>query len=171
MWTPLLVLDPGDSAFAAGQVSGLLGSQVDIAPTALDLLGISAPNSFVGRSLVRLAPRRFALFAWGGQAGWLDEQALVIHDLGKPLALYRYREDPALAHDLLPSLGAENPSVRDFQSTLQMLNNLLMENRVFPTVPALADGMGDGSGGRPAAPHAAPNAAPAVPAAVRKAVP
>ncbi|MBI4082842.1 MAG: LTA synthase family protein [Candidatus Lambdaproteobacteria bacterium] len=170
MWTPLLVLDPGDPSFPAGQVSGLLGSQVDIAPTALDLLGISAPNSFVGRSLLRPAARRFALFAWGGQAGWLDEQALVIHDLGKPLALYRYREDPALARNLLPTVGADDPSVRDFQATLQTLNNLLMENRVFPTGPVLVAGAGDGSDAHPAAPHAAraPRAGPPV---VRTAAP
>ena len=43
----------------------MVGSQVDVAPTVLDLLGIRAPNSFMGVSLLGDTPpgERFAVFA------------------------------------------------------------------------------------------------------------
>jgi arylsulfatase A-like enzyme len=146
MWIPLLILDPGDPDFPRGKVDTSLGSQADIAPTVLDLLHLTALTNFAGHSLLRPASHRYALFAWGGQAGWLDEEALVIHDLQRPLALYHWRTDPGLAHNLLATGAAEagRPGVKpgpvhDFQAYLQTVNNLLMENRVYPAqLPAPA---------------------------------
>jgi hypothetical protein len=134
MWIPLLILDPGNPDFPAGTVSPLLGGQADIAPTALDLLGLPAHVAFAGRSLIELGGKRFALHAWADQAGWQEEQWLIVHDLRSPSALYDLDADPALTANLLksalpPSAAA---ALKDFQAYLQTTNNLLLQNRVLP---------------------------------------
>ena len=65
---PLLVYAPG--RVARGR-RGVIGSQVDVAPTILELLGIRHANTFAGRSLLddRIAPEdRFALLVQ--QSNW-----------------------------------------------------------------------------------------------------
>ncbi len=134
MHIPLLILVPGDPAFPRDAVNATLGGQVDIAPTALQLLGISARQNFAGNSLLAPAPHRFVMFGLGGQAAWLSGDALVLHDLTRPLALYRINGDPGQTRNLLPELSraGEPEVVREFQSYLQATNNLLARNRVFP---------------------------------------
>jgi len=131
MHIPLLILNPGDPSFPRGRVNTTLGGQPAIAPTALQLLGVSARQSFGANSLLAPAPRRFSLFAWGGTAGWIDEKSLLVHDLSKPLALYHYREDPDLTRNVLAQAGPEDATVSEFQGYLQVVNNLLISNRVF----------------------------------------
>lgn len=132
MHIPLLILNPADPSFAPG-INPTLGSQAAVAPTALHLLGISASHNFAARSLLDPAVRRFSLFAWGGTAGWLDERWLLIHDLTRPIALYRWREDLELKENLLgrPE-GHGTSAVTDFAAYLQTVNNLLVRNRLAP---------------------------------------
>lgn len=134
MHIPLLILVPGDPNFPQGTVNPTQGGQVDIAPTALQLLGISARHNFAGNSLLAPAPHRFVLFGLGGQAAWLSGDSLVLHDLTRPLALYDVRVDPRQTRNLLPEMSrsGEPEVVRQFQSYLQATNNLLARNRVFP---------------------------------------
>jgi hypothetical protein len=111
----------------------MLGSQVSIAPTALQLLGISASYDFPAASLLAPAAHRTALFAWGGTAGWMNETTLLVHDLTKPIALYRWRDDPRLERNLMGEPAAlTDPAVTDFAGYLQTVNNLLVRNRVAP---------------------------------------
>jgi phosphoglycerol transferase MdoB-like AlkP superfamily enzyme len=137
MHIPLLILVPGDPAFPRGAVRDTLGGQVDLAPTVLQLLGISAAQDFAGNSLLAPARRRFVMFGLGGQAAWLDEDTLLLHDLTRAVAAFRYRADPGLTRNVLPELSrAGTPdTVRDFESYLQATNNLLVRNRVFPPHP------------------------------------
>jgi phosphoglycerol transferase MdoB-like AlkP superfamily enzyme len=137
MHIPLLILVPGDPTFPRGVRSTTLGGQVDLAPTVLQLLGLSSVHDFAGNSLLAPAAHRFVMFGLGGQAGWINEDSLVLHDLTRAVALYRYRSDPALARNVLPELshGGEPEAVRDLQSYLQATNNLLVRNRVFPAQP------------------------------------
>lgn len=135
MRIPLLILKPGDPDFPHGARVATLGSQLDVAPTALDLLGLSATASFGGHSL--LAPRgpRYAMLAWGAQAGWLTDDGLLVHDLTRPLAYYDWRADPGLKHNLLGKngdTGAPAEAVREFQSYYQAFNNVLLDNRAAP---------------------------------------
>ena len=137
MHIPLLILVPGDPAFPRGAVRATLGGQVDLAPTVLQLLGISAAQDFAGNSLLAPAARRFVMFGLGGQAAWIDEDTLVLHDLTKTVAAFRYRSDPGLTRNVLPELSRAGPppAVRDLESYLQATNNLLVRNRVFPANP------------------------------------
>jgi phosphoglycerol transferase MdoB-like AlkP superfamily enzyme len=130
MHIPLLILNPADPAFPKGE-NPTLGSQAAIAPTALQLLGISASYDFAASSLLAPAARRFAMFAWGGTAGWMNGQTLLVHDLTQPIGLYRWREDPNLTTNLL-GRAADDPALTDFPAYLQTVNNLLVRNRVAP---------------------------------------
>ncbi|MDH5753054.1 MAG: sulfatase-like hydrolase/transferase, partial [Deltaproteobacteria bacterium] len=148
MRVPLLIIAPGLEGLEPGSRSDAPGSHLDIAPTVLDLLGLSAPHNFLGRPLLAgpgsgagIAPREFrAMLSWGGQAGWLTGEMLLTHDLKKPLGLFNWRQDPALKHNLLAGGGpggsavvvAGSDPVAEFQSYLQTTNNLLLTNRVFP---------------------------------------
>jgi phosphoglycerol transferase MdoB-like AlkP superfamily enzyme len=132
MHIPLLIVNPADPAFPKG-VNPTLGSQAAIAPTALQLLGISASYDFPATSLLAPAAQRFALFAWGGTAGWINDQSLLVHDLTQPIALYRWRKDPALRENVLGNpAAAGDTAAADFAAYLQTVNNLLVRNRVAP---------------------------------------
>jgi arylsulfatase A-like enzyme len=134
MRIPLLILDPGNPEFPAGRVNQTVGSHMDLPPTLLDMIGVSASQAFLGHSLLRPALHRYVLFAGGSVAGWLTRSSLLLHDLSKPLALYAYRNDPHLSRNLLrdgaPRAG--HAEIRQFQSFLQTANNLLIRGRVFP---------------------------------------
>jgi arylsulfatase A-like enzyme len=57
---PLIFVARDASALRDLDVDGL-SSQVDLAPTILDLLGVATPPGFVGRSLLGRDPGRFRL--------------------------------------------------------------------------------------------------------------
>lgn len=142
MWIPLLIVSPGDPRVPPGTRVHTLGGQATLAPTALDLLAISAPNAFAAYSMLHPVTRPFALLNIGNPYGWITDGSLLLHDLTKPLALYDYRNDPNLQANLLAvatSDSGEEPdahrAVQDFQGYLQTMNNLVMENRVFPIRP------------------------------------
>ena len=135
MWIPLLILNPGDPDFPRGAVSTTLGSQADMAPTALELLGIEAVVPFAGRSLLAPGAPRFALHAWSNQVGWQEGDWFVVHDLERPIALYRPGDDPRLRHNLVRDRAAARaaaPAVAHLEGYLQTVNNLLLANRTAP---------------------------------------
>ncbi|HEX7928601.1 MAG TPA: LTA synthase family protein, partial [bacterium] len=132
MHIPLLILNPADPAFPRG-INPTLGSQAAIAPTALQMLGISTSYDFAANSLLAPVAQRFGMFAWGGTAGWINDQSLLVHDLTKPIALYRWRDDPTLQNNLWGKPGAAvDAAATDFAAYLQTVNNLLVHNRVAP---------------------------------------
>lgn len=136
MWIPLLILDPGNPRFLRGTADPTLGSQADLAATALDLLGISARHAFAGNSLLRPELPRFAMLGWGNQAGWLRPGRLLIHDTERPLALYRFpvAVGSTVSMRLPPPVrpAPDDPEVVEMESYLQTLNNLLINNRLAP---------------------------------------
>jgi phosphoglycerol transferase MdoB-like AlkP superfamily enzyme len=64
---PLLIYSPG-GLLPTGR-RHVLGSQMDIAPTIMDLLGLEAPNAFMGRSLLRAPddPTRYVMMIHGDE--------------------------------------------------------------------------------------------------------
>lgn len=103
---PLLIYAPG--YITPGRRS-VVGSQVDVAPTLLDLLGIRVPETFVGRSLVddRVAEAtRFALLLQ--QSNWFVRQGDHYYYCGSP-----GDEAPALdfTHGFVEAFGRERATI------------------------------------------------------------
>jgi|GEM_PF-1692328 len=65
--TPLIMYSPKHLKPERREV---IGSQMDIAPTLLDFLGISAPNAFEGVSLLRDIPHQNRRVMLGNESGW-----------------------------------------------------------------------------------------------------
>ncbi|MBI5193668.1 MAG: sulfatase-like hydrolase/transferase [Nitrospirae bacterium] len=74
-------------------------SQRDIAPTVMDILGISMPSSFAGKSMLRDdEPPYFAEFFNAGYIGWIEGDLLMVLSVKNPAQhnCYKYRDDTLL---------------------------------------------------------------------------
>lgn len=114
---PLLIYAPG--YIMAGR-RGVVGSQVDVAPTLLDLLRIRHPNTFLGRSLVeeRIAgATRFALLVQ--QSNWFLRWGNRYYYCGSPTD-----EAPALdfTHGYVEAFGRERTAI-GFRTSKDLLRN------------------------------------------------
>jgi arylsulfatase A-like enzyme len=98
---PFIVMAPGVIQERV-RVSGI-ASLVDTAPTVLDLLGLQAPASYQGRSLLE-SPSRMALFCTDytlGLLGLRDGRWKLIHELESGRSrLYDLDEDPEERNDM-----------------------------------------------------------------------
>ena len=112
---PLLMRYPG--AAAAGSVRSELVSLVDLAPTVLEVLGVDAPASFEGKSLVGLNDGRpFARDVVFQEAwGWSQQKAarsagrLVVHDAeADETRAYDLATDPSERSPKPTSLAAKS---------------------------------------------------------------
>jgi hypothetical protein len=120
---PLLVYAPG---IVAPGVDGRTGSQLDLLPTALDLLGIGAPHHAMGRSLFDGAGSRFAFLNFSQGYGWIEDGALL--EAGPD-------GEAAGVYDL--ASGAQRPADfgrlrRELLCYLQVGSALLAGNRFAP---------------------------------------
>jgi lipoteichoic acid synthase len=99
---PLLIVNP--RLFRQGKHQTGVGQQLDIAPTVLSMLGIAAPGSWQGRTLLS-NPRfgRAYLFANSGVYSWglVDGDLVFMFDeTADRLHIYNLSEDPGESHDL-----------------------------------------------------------------------
>lgn len=133
MHIPLLILSPGDPTFPRGETRDWIGGQVDVAPTVVDVLGLDGHHSFAGRSLWQPAVNRFALFGWGNQTAWLDEQGLLVHGSEKILAFSRFQEGVL---EPQKSLETSDKVLSDtnqkLEAYIQTWANLMLRNRLAP---------------------------------------
>jgi len=121
---PGLLVGPG---VAPGTTYERVASQIDLAPTALALLGLETVHPMIGRDLLALpadVPGR-AVLQFNDNHGFLVDDRLVVHPGGAPPRCFRvvdWRLQPtadepelvrdALAHALLPGLLYESERYR-----------------------------------------------------------
>jgi arylsulfatase A-like enzyme len=111
---PLLLAAPGlfDGRVRCGRVASL----ADTAPTVLDLLGLSAPPSYQGRSLLA-GPARLALFCTDyslGLLGLRDGRWKLIHEVESGRSkLFDLHDDPEERHDLSAAYPERAAAYRD----------------------------------------------------------
>lgn len=126
---PLLIYAP--SILGAGQRNGILGSQIDIAPTLMGILNLSYASQFFGRDLLRLHPdsgvalmshnRDVALLRGGnmGVLGIQQEEELWVQD--------------ASNHDItLAPIKQDTAIIADAIAYFQTAYFLYMHNRLHP---------------------------------------
>jgi glucan phosphoethanolaminetransferase (alkaline phosphatase superfamily) len=80
----------------------LAASQRDIAPTVLDALGITAPLSWAGKSLLHDTGKHFAEYQHSGHIGWIEHDDLVDFSAkdGQDMHCYHWRNDRLMQHPL-----------------------------------------------------------------------
>ena len=134
---PLIIKVPGRKK---GKVIDMVSSQIDIAPTILELAGISVPAWMEGRSLVPLMKdkflqprpvfsmhlkmnRAFHLITNGTIVVWDGDYKLIHYLQGKKSLLFNLRTDPGETRNLFD----EEPEIS--QRLLNLINeNLLLAN-------------------------------------------
>ncbi|MCU0607705.1 MAG: sulfatase-like hydrolase/transferase [Candidatus Edwardsbacteria bacterium] len=110
-----------------------IGSQVDLLPTALDLLGLSAVHAATGRSLRDASGDGFAACHYGGRYALFTDSLLALAEPGQPASLFDYRADP----DLKRPLQARAPALATglgerLMAYVQCAIGVLREDRVCP---------------------------------------
>jgi hypothetical protein len=118
--TPLLIYGPG--WIPAGE-DGAVGSQLDVLPTLLDLMGSDAPWAALGHSLLSPGEREAFVSAGGVPIGLITRQGWLVHNLSRRLAAVAF--DAARA----PDFGRME---RKLLALDQASYELLRENRWSP---------------------------------------
>jgi len=125
---PCLLYAPG---LCAPGRDDRIGSQVDLLPTALDLLGVPGVHASTGRSLLEPQGNGFAVCFYGGRHGLFTDSLLALTDLSSPGSLYDYRRDPDLQRPLQdgsPALAAELDA--QLKAYVQAVIGMLRRDRV-----------------------------------------
>ena len=103
------------------------GTQVDIAPTILDRLGLPIPASWEGESLVSPSPRRFTRH----QTYFVPNRFAVLYRDGS--ALYKFIATPQYGKEELYDLRKDVREQHDVVNERQDLAELLREHLISPT--------------------------------------
>ncbi|MEK6551128.1 MAG: LTA synthase family protein [Pseudomonadota bacterium] len=126
---PVLFYAPG--LIAQGRRVDQLGSQMDVAPTILGLLGIDHESRFVGRDLLRTKPSEArALFSHNRDVGLLRGNRLAV--LGVRQSIEVYEGDPRRAEFRRLPPGADPELVADAIAYFQGTNRLYQKQRLQP---------------------------------------
>ncbi|MDO9068967.1 MAG: sulfatase-like hydrolase/transferase, partial [Deltaproteobacteria bacterium] len=94
---PLLIYRP--QGMPPARADGI-GSQVDILPTLLDLLGCSTIHASMGSSLLSGKKEHYAVVRHGAEFAVFDNGMVLVSDLEKINGLYDYRNNAAFKNDL-----------------------------------------------------------------------
>jgi phosphoglycerol transferase MdoB-like AlkP superfamily enzyme len=129
---PLIIFLKGKT----GKVVQTIGSQVDILPTVLGLIGLDVPYASMGRNLLRVPEDSgFAASVYNGHAFWHEGDVILQDWLGDDVQprLFERRPPPGKQDDLAES----RPSlVQDLQYRLrcyyQTARTLSLEDRIYP---------------------------------------
>lgn len=108
------------------------GSQLDILPSIVDVLGLNSTHSSFGRSLFTPG-RRYALFSRGNILGWVKNDHVLLHTIQSPIGFYDFRTDTTFSKDLLeekPSMAKDHE--KELFSLLKSATVLLQSNRIAP---------------------------------------
>lgn len=136
--TPLLILWNG--RLAARRVRGELWSQIDVAPTILDLLGLDVPNHFLGRSILRgFDPARDRVHLVQPYDG--TYLSVLAGDLKYVLSvatgeemIFNLRRDPREQRNLIAEYR-DSPEIAELRREIGRLvlnQKLTEENRIWP---------------------------------------
>jgi glucan phosphoethanolaminetransferase (alkaline phosphatase superfamily) len=129
---PFLIYAPG---YVSAGIRHVVGSQVDILPTALDLLRLKTLHSSWGQDLLKIPEDRgFAVSIAGGDIRWHDRRYLIDDSLSAehPL-LCDLSVDPACQSDVWEQQMATGNALKtNLRAYLSLSQTLMYGDRVFP---------------------------------------
>lgn len=129
---PLLLYSPG---FLKPAVRAAVGSQTDILPTVLGLLGLGARHASWGRDLLAVPEDQgFAICVAGNDIRWRDHHNLLNDTLAaRSPQLFDLARDPACQADRADDEGGLRDRLQgDVRSWLSLSQTILYQNRVTP---------------------------------------
>jgi len=119
---PLLIYAPG--RLQPGVVD-LVGSQLDLVPTLMDVAGISGWHHALGNSLLGPGPK-YAFANLGNVFGWFTgDRVLTVNTDGTAPKLYNYRTGRSVDADI-------SESKKEVLSFVQVSKTLIRDNRLAP---------------------------------------
>lgn len=126
---PLLIYAPGEPTLRG--VDDRPAQQADIMPTVLHRMGYARPFVAFGNDLLDPHATRMAVSSRDGTFQLVQGDYVLHHDGVKPLALFRYRTDRMLEHDV----AAHEPAVRDamartLEAVLQQFTNRMLDDQM-----------------------------------------
>jgi len=146
--TPFVVIWPGK--ITPKRVTDLAYSQLDVAPTVLDLIGVTAANHFVGVSMLRETSEQHSIPIYQPYDGVYLGSVYYPYKFVKHIEtgeefLYDLGADPTEAHNLVRDARNASEASRGRRDTaaLQLHQQLIERDRIWPKHAAVV-----GEGGR-----------------------
>ncbi|MFH1230987.1 MAG: sulfatase-like hydrolase/transferase [Planctomycetota bacterium] len=125
---PLLIYAPG---LITPQRCDTIGSQVDILPTILDILHISATHNSMGSSLLDTERTHYSVVTDGSLYGIFTDQFVLLNDLEKNFGLYDYHLDPVLKNDIQTKYPDVAQKLKhSLLSYIQTVSNTIAQNKI-----------------------------------------
>ncbi|MBN2226042.1 MAG: LTA synthase family protein [candidate division Zixibacteria bacterium] len=134
---PLFIYAPGIIGDFA-QKTDVIASQVDILPTLLTLMGITADGIVWGRDVLSLdnADSGFAVIVADEKLGLVQDSLFLFNWVGAGTYLYNVNDTPYLAHDLSDSLVDRLASMEQrLNSYIQLASYLSRGGRIATITP------------------------------------
>ena len=131
-YIPLLIYSPG---YIPPNINPVVGSQVDLVPTILDLLQLKATHASWGRNLLRVPKDQgFAVCVVGHEVRWLDSKHLLNDTLtDRAPLLFDLTKDPNCNVDLWQQRRETGEPLRTkLRAYISLSQTLLRQNRVYP---------------------------------------
>jgi hypothetical protein len=131
-YIPLLIYAPGH---VSPGINPVVGSQVDLLPTILDLLQLKARHASWGRNLLKLPKNQgFAFCVVGGEGRWHGDGYLLSDHLSRrPPLLFDTTKDPECTKNLWQKRKRVAEALRTkLRAYLSLSQTLLRQNRIHP---------------------------------------
>lgn len=129
---PILFFDPSGE-LPVGCVDAV-AQQTDIMPTVLAYLGYDRPFVAYGKDLLHTLPEDTWAFTWEAMPQYIQGNYTLLFDGNRATALYDYRQDPLLQHNLIGKSQHEEAMTLHIQAVMQSLMQRMRDNDI--TIPA-----------------------------------
>ena len=130
---PVIFYAPGDSTLS-GLRNDVIAQQIDIMPTVLGYLGYDLPYVAFGCDLLSTPPTETFAVNYNGIYQYVKGNYLMQFDGSKPTAMYRFREDQLLKHNLLTDAPADTVAImeNELKAIIQQYMQRMNSNRLVP---------------------------------------
>ena len=130
---PVIFYAPGDSTLT-GLRNDVIAQQIDIMPTVLGYLGYDLPYVAFGCDLLSTPPTETFAVNYNGIYQYVKGNYLMQFDGSKPTAMYRFREDQLLKHNLLTDAPADTMAImeNELKAIIQQYMQRMNSNRLVP---------------------------------------
>ncbi|MGP1362134.1 MAG: LTA synthase family protein [Bacteroides sp.] len=127
--TPMLLYAPGSTLIGFDDSTTV--QQADLLPTVLSLLGYQGEIVTFGNNMFSTLDSHFAVCDFDGVFQFISSGFVLQHNGEKPTALFHYKQDNYLEHNLLDSLPTTTALLQHkFEALLQTYNQRMRENRL-----------------------------------------